>query len=237
MIQDQLRKLYELSVLDLKIEEIHRQVAHAPERRQELQLSLEETQRTLAAQKERLDVLEKEKRSLDEDRLLYESRLKEFQGKVNLLKTQREYQAALKEIAETKKMNQELQGKIQILLAELEPLKKQVEEGTAQWSEIETKATEESKALDDEEKRVEGESEDFRKQREVIRVQIDAQWLAHYDRLQKHRMDAVAHVVGGICQGCHMKIPPQLYIEVQRYRTVHTCPSCQRILYLPGGTS
>jgi uncharacterized protein len=38
-------------------------------------------------------------------------------------------------------------------------------------------------------------------------------------------------VTGGICQGCYMNIPPQLWNEIIRSEKVNLCPSCQRILH------
>lgn len=42
---------------------------------------------------------------------------------------------------------------------------------------------------------------------------------------------AVVEIRGGICQGCRMRVPPQLFNEIQRNDHVIPCPSCQRMLY------
>src|SRR6185295_5190576 len=42
---------------------------------------------------------------------------------------------------------------------------------------------------------------------------------------------AVVEIREGICQGCRMRVPPQLYNEIQRNAKVILCPSCQRMLY------
>ena len=42
---------------------------------------------------------------------------------------------------------------------------------------------------------------------------------------------AVVEIRGGICQGCRMRVPPQLFNEIQRNQHVILCPSCQRILF------
>ena len=42
---------------------------------------------------------------------------------------------------------------------------------------------------------------------------------------------AVVPVVKGVCQGCHMSIPPQLFNLLQRGTTMETCPTCNRIIY------
>jgi len=42
---------------------------------------------------------------------------------------------------------------------------------------------------------------------------------------------AIVAVSRGICSGCHMNIPPQLYNELQRSEQILCCPNCNRILY------
>ena len=42
---------------------------------------------------------------------------------------------------------------------------------------------------------------------------------------------AVVEAKGGKCTGCQMKLPPQLFILVQRVETLESCPACQRFLF------
>lgn len=42
---------------------------------------------------------------------------------------------------------------------------------------------------------------------------------------------AVVEVKNGVCRGCFMNVPPQLYIEVQRGNDLILCPQCNRFLY------
>jgi predicted nucleic acid-binding Zn-ribbon protein len=37
--------------------------------------------------------------------------------------------------------------------------------------------------------------------------------------------------VNSICNGCNVNIPPQMYNELQRCKSVKLCPNCQRIIY------
>ena len=41
----------------------------------------------------------------------------------------------------------------------------------------------------------------------------------------------VVEARGGICLGCHINLPPQMFNELQRYREVRQCPSCHRIVF------
>jgi len=42
---------------------------------------------------------------------------------------------------------------------------------------------------------------------------------------------AVVAVRNGTCEGCRMRVPPQLYNQIQRNEQVFLCPSCQRMLH------
>lgn len=234
MIQEQLRDLYELSRVDRKIREIRLRIAHVPTRRQELVGSLTTRENSLSQKKERVAAIEKERRGFEGELQLSQARLAEFQTKVNQIKTNREYQAALKEIAETKKANQEMEDKILQLLAELEQLQPEVSAEEAALKTDQEAVEKELQALTEEEKAIDSEVKSFDDQRVKLHGLIDNRWLAHYERIRGAREDGIAEVSRGSCQGCHMHIPPQLLIEVQKYRSIQTCPSCQRILFFPG---
>ncbi len=237
VIQEQLRQLFELSQVDRQIRAIRQKIAHVPVRREELTTSLRVKEEALAKAQERLAEIEKQKRGFEGELQLAQNRLSEFQAKVNQIKTNREYQAALKEIAETKKGNQEVEGKILGLMAELERLQAEVTTTEPALQTERAAAQQELKTLEADEKTIEEEAKDFELKKAELRKRVDGRWLAHYDRIFAARDEGVAVVERGTCQGCHMHVPPQLLIEIQRARTIHTCPSCQRILYIPGGNS
>ena len=53
-----------------------------------------------------------------------------------------------------------------------------------------------------------------------------------YDTLRQHRNGlGVVNVLGGVCQGCFMAIPPQQYNLLLRGDQHFDCPTCQRIMY------
>src|ERR1041385_52079 len=71
-------------------------------------------------------------------------------------------------------------------------------------------------------------------QLEGIRAQLaegEPQWVKIYDSLAAKRGYAVAPVVKGVCQGCHMALPPQLSNILARMESIQTCPRCGRLIY------
>ncbi len=68
--------------------------------------------------------------------------------------------------------------------------------------------------------------------REKARESVTRPVLRRYDFIRKRRGGkAIVPVTNSACTGCYMKLPPQLYIELQRGSKLITCPSCQRILF------
>ena len=61
---------------------------------------------------------------------------------------------------------------------------------------------------------------------------ISEQLLEQYNFIKK-KLDhpVVASISDAICNACHIKIPLQTYIEVQKGEFITTCPNCQRIIY------
>jgi predicted nucleic acid-binding Zn-ribbon protein len=59
--------------------------------------------------------------------------------------------------------------------------------------------------------------------------------LAVYDRLRRAKRGmAVAAVVHDTCQGCRVTVPNSVMRQVKLGQELATCPSCTRILHMPG---
>ena len=41
----------------------------------------------------------------------------------------------------------------------------------------------------------------------------------------------IVGVKEGICSGCHISVPPQSFIELQRGQQILSCPNCQRLIF------
>ena len=58
--------------------------------------------------------------------------------------------------------------------------------------------------------------------------------LAEYEKLLDAREgQAIAMLDDRICQGCYVNVPSNIYVRLARGTELVTCPSCNRILYLP----
>jgi hypothetical protein len=71
--------------------------------------------------------------------------------------------------------------------------------------------------------------------REALRGGLPAPLLKRYEFILTRRNgSAISEVRAGVCQGCHLNILPQQYIDLQKGEEIIQCPHCQRILYWLG---
>src|SRR5205823_11549605 len=80
--------------------------------------------------------------------------------------------------------------------------------------------------------RLSAEIERERAARSELAQTIDDDLRRKYEMIFSRRGGlAVVEVRSGICQGCRMRVPPQLFNQIQRNAEVILCPSCQRMLF------
>ncbi len=184
---------------------------------------------TLRAEWEKKDKLrrDKEKELQDEGRKAAEKRMKMAQ-----IKNIKEMQALQREIDLIKQGNSQLEDELISVLEELEAegnilkekeegLKAMEEEWRGKRQETETQLAELDRAVTE-----------ASKTRGETASQLNGDLIGRYELIFARRGGiAVVMASGGICQGCHMNIPPQLWNEIIRSDKLILCPSCHRILY------
>ncbi len=183
----------------------------------------------LRAEWEKKDKLrrDKEKELQDKGRKAVEKRMKMTQ-----IKNIKEMQALQREIDQIKQGNSQLEEELISVLEELEAegniLKEKEEELKAMEEEWRGKRQEAEARMAELEQAVSEAS----KTRGETASQLNGDLIGQYELIFARRGGmAVVMVSGGICQGCHMNIPPQLWNEIIRSDKLILCPSCHRILY------
>ncbi len=233
IMKNQLQLLFDLNQLDLKELSIRDELEKIPEKLAELESMLGDKKNLLAAALVRMEEAEKARRSREVEIEKTESRLADLQNNLSAIKTNKEYQAALKEMSESKKNNRLIEEDILKKMSEIEALKKEKEDlelSITDMSRVFEKERAESAAT---EARLVSEVEQIEASKKILLAGVDKPILAKYDRIRRIRREALSVVEGGTCRECNMRISPQLVIEIQKLKDIYACPSCHRILYLP----
>jgi predicted nucleic acid-binding Zn-ribbon protein/ribonuclease HI len=227
--------LIKLQELDLKIKEINQKLKAKPEAISVLRAELANIEQELKLAKNELVEKEKNKREAEWELEGCETQIKKSKQKMMAVKTNKEYQALLLEIDAGEKIVLDLEEKILNILGEIELTQKNVGEKEEKLKELEQRLNKAQKQLEVSFTNLKKELITLRQERQKILKIMPNHLLRQYDFILGHRNGlAVAAVKDGVCEGCHMQIPPQKYNELLRGDKIMTCPACQRIIYWKG---
>jgi len=148
------------------------------------------------------------------------------------VKNNKEYQAMLKEIEAAEKSRGEIETQIIALMEEMDKLSILVKKDDETLKQAVIKHEEEKKIIEDDLNAVDADTASWTEKRADLQKSIPVDILAQYERVKKRNNGVgVISVWKAVCNGCQMKIPPQLYNELQRSNELLSCPNCNRIMY------
>ncbi|MFO1518850.1 MAG: C4-type zinc ribbon domain-containing protein [bacterium] len=232
-LREGLLKLSGLSAIESKILKVKRELDEIPQHLNELETKLAQLEAQFTAKKTALEESEKNYRLKEGELVDSKEKIKVKETKLYEIKTTKEYQAAIKEIAVTKKQNQDNENQILTLMGQIETLKGELGPLEEEIGVLKGKA-------ETEKGRIESDLSELHRQlgeqaalKQQLFISLDANLVARYERVLHQRQPAVAAVRGGTCEECNIHLPPQLFIELQKYLSVISCPSCNRILFIP----
>jgi predicted nucleic acid-binding Zn-ribbon protein len=227
---EELKTLSEMQKLDTRLMEHERKRVEAPKRLAELEQELLKTKDKIAREKEIIEELDKERRKKEIELDAEKERIKKVQSRLYEIKTNKEYQAVLKETESAQAANDKTEEEIILVLERIEELRKDYEAAIAYVKKREKEGEVEKKELDKEMGSLDSIVAGLKKERDVLLKTLSGEAKARYKTLMEKRSGlAVVNVRNGVCLGCHMNIPPQLFIEVTKNTQLITCPSCNRI--------
>ncbi len=179
-----------------------------------------------------VEELEKERRKKEKELEADKDKIKKYEAKLYEVKTNKEYQALLKEIESAKVTNDKAEEEILVLMEKTEELKRDHEVALKELARVERESDAERKRLEEELRSIGTVISDLTSNRDSLLKLVDEDLKTTYSTLIERRDGlAVVNVRNGVCLGCFMNIPPQLYIEATKNRQVILCPSCNRIFY------
>jgi predicted nucleic acid-binding Zn-ribbon protein len=231
-LKEQLSFLIELQKLDLIVGKIIGKKGELPDKILRMDEGFADSAKSVEESKKKFEELN-ELQGEKEDKLRKGiDTLKKTKDRLLEVKTNKEYQAMLKEIETVENKNSEIEDEIisgldQIdhMMAEVKAKEKDFEAQRSQYEKEKEKMEKEISQLD-------RDLQDAEKKTDALRKQIRDELLKRYETIKGRRNGvAVALVWKEVCGGCHMNIPPQMYIELQRSSDLLTCPNCNRIVY------
>jgi len=232
-LKSHLLKLAGLAELESSLLKIKRQLEEIPQNLKELEDKYKERETQFEEKKTRLAQLEQEYRQKEAELTDSKEKIKTRETRLFEIKTTKEYQATLKEIATAKKQNLETENLLLQRMGEIETLKTELPPLEEEIKNLGDKINQEKGQISGELEGLQKQLEEKNAEKQQLFATLDSSLVSHYERILIRRQPAIAPVRYGTCQECNMNVPPQLFIELQKYREVIHCTSCNRILFIP----
>jgi len=230
-LKKQIGLLRELQETELKIRGLKGDRERYPHEIKKLDENLASEKEAAIREKERLQILERERRQKEGELNLEGERIKKTKGRLFDVKTNKEYQALLHEIELMERSTSEKEDEILVILEEIDQLIGSVSEREGVLDTVEKEIRAEISQIEKKLADLVEEIAAMEKRREDVIKALDPQLMKAYETLKEKRGRALAVVKRGVCQGCYVNIPPQMFNEVQRNDTLIRCPNCSRFLY------
>jgi len=178
------------------------------------------------------DGLEQRRAIMDRQLDVAGSKIRDNRMRMNRVRNSTELLALQREIDLSKEANAQVEEELLRVMEAIEALSAQLGEAQALLGQLEEQAEAAVATRRAEAESLRQELEAERDHRESLAAGMDPSLRSKYEQLFERRGGAaVVLAQNGICTGCRMRIPPQLYNELQKYRDIRQCPNCHRILY------
>lgn len=232
---EQLRHLVQLQHLENKKALLIRSRNETPRRIAEIEREYQQAEAEYLIKKGELDHARKLHRGLEQTVSEQEAKIVRSRQRMSEVKTNKEYQAMLKEIDDLKKDIATREDQMLEIMERIDSLSVQLKQEEKVLEELKRKMELDRRELLEQSAKVNEQLDRYEAAQQKIRDKLDASLLRRCDSLLKrHSGIAVAAVEAGVCQVCHLNIPPQKFIELQRDENIFNCPHCHRFIYWPG---
>jgi len=228
----ELESLIQLQQIDLKILAIRRMIEDFPQKIKEAESPLHGSQNILSKIKQQSDALEKNRREKDRSLEDINEKINKLKARTGEIKTNKEYQALLKEIESVEHERSSIEDDILAIMEETDAIGRRVKTEEHNFTMHKEKVEALKKTIEHEREILEKELITVQDTRANIIETVDNEVYDQYIMLiEIYRGHAVNEVKEEICQGCNMNIPPQLFVEIKKNEEIYHCPHCRRILY------
>jgi len=232
---DELRLLIGLQGLDTNLFRLRKRISDIPQELEALESSLKKERDALEqknSEYNRLKRAKKEKEMALDEGL---ERLKRLKARISEIKTNKEYQAHLKEIEAVQNENRGIEDEILSIMERMEESYRSLELEEKRYAEVVKRFEDDRRTYEAELKRIDEEIGELREKRKEVASRIRQELYDNYSRIMRIGKGlAVVPVKEGSCAGCHMSLPPQMINEVRKGEEIIDCSNCHRILYYEG---
>ena len=232
-MQEQINIIVTLQEIDTQAGHLESRLNDVSNRIARLDEELNQFEQAITDEESTVSDLKKKYRDYESDAQLNLSRVNKIQAKLRAVKTNKEYQALLKEIEEVEAKNSEIEDHMLECLDRLDEAETTIKAKKQELTEFSERIKLEKEVIHQEAEQDRQELAKLDSETKEIYNSVATDLLEKYNSVKAQQSGglAVVPVKNAVCYGCNMNIPPQMYNELQRQDALKFCPHCHRIIY------
>ena len=232
-MKEKLLALTELQKVDLELAALKKSHEIFPRSLSELEKELGAARSALEAERNRVNDLERQKRTLEQNIVDEKDKVKKWEARLAEQRSTREYSALAREIDIAKKaiLNQvEEAGELGKALT---TAREGLTAREAEFGQTQAGLQERMTELKGQMSEADGQARELEGRRSGSAAKVDSNLLRRYEAVRTKKLPAIVPLRGATCTGCNMNVPPQLANTLRNSKGTDICPNCRRIIYQP----
>ncbi|TFG91269.1 MAG: hypothetical protein E4H15_06230 [Syntrophobacterales bacterium] len=231
-MKEQILLLIDLQNITFEMDKLTAGRVDLPQKIKSLGEELESIERELKEDEERVEMLKADHKAKETALKNSIEQVKKAKGRLLEVKTNKEYEAILKEIDAIQEKNSAGEDAIIHMLEEIDRAVESLKVKESVTAGRRSTCENEIRKMEEELNSIGSGLETVLKRSDEVRSITKPSLLKKFDMIKDRKGGrAVVPVWKAVCYGCHMNIPPQMYNELQRNDKLMLCPHCERIIY------
>ena len=231
-MNEQLKLLIELQEIDTIILSIADKIESLPGKLEQFKSPFKEASNALQKFRTQFESLSKNKKNKESEAEELQDKIDKLKSKTKEIKTNKEYEAFLKEIEGFEKRKFAIEDEVLSIMEALETSAKDLKKEELKVKKVEEELSQREKLIDEEKMKFHAEMETYKTRRKEFVAKIETELYEQYMNLLKRSGGvAVVSTRNEICLGCNTNIPPQQYNDIRKNENIFNCYYCKRFLY------
>lgn len=228
---DQIRALEELAAMDAEVKILEDKLGEERGVLNSLKDALKKLDDKLGIDRATVQAADKQRNELSIDVRTMTQQIEQSREKLNRSRTERETNAAQRELEELRKLVRDREDEIGRIDGDTASVRSAVETGEAEHKKIEEELQAKEGDIRAKVSQLEADRSQAGGGRDAIVKRLPPQLYRRYEMIRGKRAFALATTSDGTCKACNMSLPPQLFHKLRREPILEQCPSCNRLIY------
>ncbi len=230
-MENRLRNLYALQLIDNNLDEIEDLKGDLPAETREAEAKVTELQEKLAELEHEMKSSFAGRDKADSAIINLKAKLEKYKKQQFEVRNNKEYDALSREMDSATATVAKLEKEMETLESKATTARTDIEALKITFDAANVILEERREALAEVSKSTEAEELKYAHERQKVVARIDKADLSAYERIRKAKKGkAIVPVKRGACGGCYNKVPPQMLLELRHNNKLYMCEGCGRIV-------